>query len=394
MKLKKQWIALAVSMALAQTAWAQDDSDRFTLSGFGTVGVAHSSERNADVRPDFQASTGVGASDRTSFNLDSRIAVQLNANFTDNLTGVLQAVSEHGVESEYSPKISLAHVKYRFTSNFSARLGRITAPLYMLSEYQRVGYAMPWARPPIEVYDYLLAMDGVDAVYNFHAGDAVIGLQGFYGRIDSKKSDVNAFRGVALNVDAGASSFRISHIRGTVNYATKDINALFDAYESLPIPPLVDYAKMLDPRGVDGKFSGIGYSYDPGKWFMRTEVIQADYGAAIIGKATSGYLSAGMRVGDFTPSLTVAHVDSPNPEAPGALDPLGLLNAAVLSQRSSRHSYGAALRWDVHSNVAVKFQANHVKNHAGSFGGLGNQQPGFVPGRGYNLVSASVDFVF
>ena len=66
----------------------------------------------------------------------------------------------------------------------------------------------------------------------------------------------------------------------------------------------------------------------------------------------------------------------------------------MLSNNSSRHSIGAALRWDVRDSIALKLQANQIQNHAGSFGGQANQQPGFQPGRSYNLLSASVDFVF
>ena len=394
MQQKKQWIALAIGLALAQGAQAQDGDDRFKLSGFGTLGVAHSSEDKADVTSDFQTDHGVGASGATSGRLDSRVGVQFNANFTENFTGVVQAVSEYAVTKSYRPELTLAHVKYRFSSAFSARLGRISAPLYMLSEYQRVGYAMPWARPPQEVYNYLLPMDGIEGQYNITAGETVIGIQGFYGRIDSEKADVNAMRGMAVTVDKGASSFRVSHILGRVQYVTADIDALFNTYRNLPIPALAEMAARRDPRDVDGSFSGIGYSFDPGTWFLRTEAIQADYSPSVSGKTTSGYASVGFRHGSLTPSLTVAHVDSGGRELPGALDPIGLLNGAVLSNNSSRHSIGAALRWDVRDSGAVKLQANHIQNHAGSFGGLSNQQPGFQPGKSYNLLSASVDFVF
>lgn len=392
---KKQWIALAISLALSQAAWAQDGGDdRFKLSGFGTLGVTHSTEDKADVTPDFQTSRGVGASSATSAKLDSRLGVQFSAQFTDDFSGVVQAVSEYAVTESYKPELTLAHLKYRFSSAFTARLGRITAPLYMLSEYQRVGYAVPWVRPPMEVYNYLLPMDGVEGVYNINAGDAVIGIQGFYGRIDSERASVDAMRGLAVLVDRGSSSFRISHIIGRAHYVTNDINNLFNTYRSLPIPALAEAAARLDPRSMDGSFSGIGYSYDPGNWFLRAEAIEADYSPTISGKTTSGYASVGFRHGSLTPSLTFAHVESGGRQAPGALDPFGLLNGAVLANNSSRHSIGAALRWDVHDSIAVKFQATHVKNHAGSFGSLGNQQPGFQPGRGYNLLSATVDFVF
>lgn len=389
-----RWLVVAVGLALSQGAWAQNDDSRFKFSGFGTVGFAHSSEDKADVTSDFQTDHGVGASDATSARLDSRLGVQLDVKFTDDFTGVLQAVSEYAVHEDYAPRITMAHVKYRFSPKFSARLGRINAPLYMLSEYQRVGYALPWARPPMEVYNYLLPMDGIEGRYNINAGETIIGIQGFYGRIDSVKASVTAMRGIAVTADHGASSFRVSHIIGRAHYVTSDITALFDTYRNLPIPPLAAVAARLDPRSMDGSFSGIGYSYDPGNWFLRAEAIKADYAPSISGKTTSGYASVGLRHGNWTPSFTVAHVDVRGQEMPGPLDPFGLLNAAVVSNNSNRHSYSAALRWDVHSNMAVKFQAMHVRNHAGAFGSLDNIQPGFVPGRGYNLVSASVDFVF
>lgn len=398
MNSKKQLIALAIALACAQTALAQDGQDRFTLSGFGTLGVAHSTEDLADVVSDFQSDKGVGASDGTSARLDSSFALQLNANFTDDFTGVVQAVSEYAVTDSYKPEISLAHVKYRFSPAFSARLGRITAPLYMLSEYQRVGYAMPWVRPPHEVYNYLLAMDGIEGLYTINAGDTVIGVQAFYGQIDSEKADVDDLHGLGVQVDRGASSFRVSHIRGNVKYSSPSIELLFNTYRNMPSPPfpasLGTIAARLDPRDMDGSFSGIGYSYDPGNWFLRTEVIQADYAPSISAKTTSGYLSAGFRKGAWTPSFTVAHVDTSELELPGAADPIGTLNMAVAQNNNSRHSYTASLRWDVRDNVAVKLQGSHVKNHAGSFGSLKNYQPGFQPGGSYNLISASVDLVF
>lgn len=391
---KKQWLAAVIGVALAQGVSAQDADSRVSFSGFGTVGFAHSSEDLADVTPDSQTDHGVGASQSISARLDTRLGVQMNVNFTDRLSGVVQAVSEYAGNESYSPKITMAHLKYRVAPDFNVRLGRLNMPFYMLSEYQRVGYAMPWARPPSEVYNYFMPLDGIEGMYKINAGEAIIGIQGFYGKITTKKADVSALRGLALSVEHGSSSYRISHIRGDIHFSTSSIETLFNTYEGLPIPPLVDLAKKLDPRGVDGSFTGIGYSFDPGNWFLRTEVVQGDYTPSMFGRTTSGYASAGMRIGSFTPAFTVAHVDNDGQVLPGALDPIGVLNGAVLGQHTNRHSFTASLRWDVRPSVAIKFQAGHIQNHAGSFGSLGNRQPGFVPGRSYNLLSASVDFVF
>lgn len=389
---KLNLVALAVSLAISPAAYAADDI--FTFSGFGTVGLAHATEDGADVPADFQSDKGVGASNNTSGQLDSRLAFQVNANFSDDFTAVFQAVSEYAVTGSYRPEVSMAHVRYRFAPDFAVRLGRINAPLYMLSEYQRVGYATPWVRPPAEVYSYLLPLDGIEGLYTINAGDTVIGLQGFYGEIDSERATVDDLYGLAVHVDRGPSSFRVSHIRGRVGFSTPQIDQLFDLYATLPVPGLAEVVDRIDPRRTDGTFSGVGYSYDPGNWFLRAEAIQADYAPAIIGKTTSGYLSAGLRHGSLTPSFTFAHVDTSDIEAPGALDPIGLMNMAAAQRNSSRHSYTASLRWDVRDSVAIKLQGSHIRNHAGSYGGMVNIQPGFQPGQSYNLVSATVDFVF
>jgi len=385
----RKLIVGALALALSPCAWSQDDS-MFSFSGFGTAGVAHSTEDQADFTSDFQASKGVGASHSTSFNPDSRLALQVDARFSDDFSAVVQVASEYAVDDSFKPLVTLAHVKYRFSPAFAVRAGRINAPLYMLSESQRIGYSTPWVRPPYEVYNYLLQMDGVEGVYGFNLGDTAIALQGFYGRINSETVDVDNFRGLSVTADHGFHSFRASYIKGNVKYSTDTIEALFGLYTRL----LPQAAARLDPRDMQGSFTGLGYAYDPGNWFLRTEVIQADYAPSLAGKTTSGYLSAGYRVGTLTPSLTFAHVDVSDLDAPGAADRLGLLNQAVAQNNASRHSYTASLRWDVVDNIDVKFQASHIKNHAGSYGDMANYQPGFVPGGSYNLISASVDFVF
>ncbi|NHF66072.1 hypothetical protein [Xanthomonas hortorum] len=389
MKLTVKLLSGAIALVSSTCAYAQQDA-MFSFSGFGTLGVVHSTEDQADFTPDIQTEEGAGASHSTSARPDSRIAGQVNANFTEKFTGVLQVTSEYAERGDYDPKVTLAHVKYQFGPQFAARLGRITAPLYMLSEYQRVGYATPWVRPPYEVYNYLLPMDGVEGVYTINAGESVVSVQGFYGRINSKKADVYAMRGLALGLESGASTFRAAYIVGTTDFDTPQLDRLFSAYQRIN-PALAD---RLTTYGVDGSFASVGYAYDPGSWFLRSEVIRADYSPSLNGKTTSGYLSVGGRFGTLTPSITYANVDRKGPTIAPGQDPVGVMTRALAQAESGRHSFTAALRWDARESVAFKLQASHINNNAGSFGSLNNIQPGFRPGGSYNLLSASVDFVF
>ena len=122
--------AIVAALALSITGLAQaNTSDRFSISGFGTLGIAHSTEDQADVSPDIQTMSGVGASHSTTARLDSRFALQLDARLSDDLSAVVQAVSEYAVTESYSPEISLAHLKYQVNPKLALRLGRITAPL-------------------------------------------------------------------------------------------------------------------------------------------------------------------------------------------------------------------------------------------------------------------------
>ena len=393
MTLKIQSLVAAMALSASGIAAANDES-MFSFSGFGTVGIAHSNLEGADVTPDVQSEHGVGATDSTTARLDSRVALQMDVRFNDDLSAVVQAVSEYANTESWKPEISLAHLKYRFSPQLAVRLGRITTPLYMLSEYQRVGYAFPGVRQPNEVYNYLMPMDGIEAMYTITAGETVVGLQAFYGDVDSTRVKVSDMMGGSITVDRGNHTFRVGHVRGDASYSTAQIEQLFTAYAALPYPGVAAVADRLDPRDMFGTFNSVGYRYDQGNWFLRAEAIQIDFVPSVNGQSTAGYINAGIRHGAWTPSLTFSHLDSSHLDAPGAADPIGLLNAAVARNNQGRHALTAALRWDFMPQMAAKIEASHVKNHAGSYGNLGNIQDQYVPGSSYNLLSASIDFVF
>lgn len=85
MKFTVKLLSAAIALTSSTCAYAQQES-MFSFSGFGTLGVVHSTEDQADFTPDIQTNEGVGASHSTSARPDSRIAGQVNANFTDKFT--------------------------------------------------------------------------------------------------------------------------------------------------------------------------------------------------------------------------------------------------------------------------------------------------------------------
>jgi hypothetical protein len=85
--------ALAAFAVLVPTAAGADEAvaPRLTFHGFGTLGVVHSDEDQADfVANQFSAPDGAGFTRAWSPEVDSRLGLQVTASLTPRLTGVLQ----------------------------------------------------------------------------------------------------------------------------------------------------------------------------------------------------------------------------------------------------------------------------------------------------------------
>ena len=128
-------IALVAVTGGSFTARAEDSSTAmFSFSGFGTLGVVHSAEKNADfVGNSFQPS-GAGFSRAWSADVDSRLGAQVTANFTTQITAVVQVISEQRFDNTYTPHVEWANVKYRFTPDLYIRVGRIALPSFLVSD--------------------------------------------------------------------------------------------------------------------------------------------------------------------------------------------------------------------------------------------------------------------
>src|SRR5882757_6923325 len=144
MLLKLTKIAVAVAMTLAvATASAADLSDMFSIRGYGTSGMVHSDEDQADfVSSPMIGQRGAGFSDDWSADVDSRLGLQIDMTFSDRFTGVVQLISESkynnswdgDANKRYFPSLEWANLSYKVTDNLTVRGGRIVLPLLMLGE--------------------------------------------------------------------------------------------------------------------------------------------------------------------------------------------------------------------------------------------------------------------
>jgi len=386
-------LACCIALAIAggtQVAYADEAGSIFSVSGYGTLGVTHSSEDKADFIPLVGPTEGVGASHSTTLETDSRAALQVNAKFNEKFSAVTQFVSELDENNSYEPRLVIANAKYQFTPAFNVAVGRFIAPFYMLTDFQRTGYAYPWVRPPAEVYNLAFSTDGIIGTYKFNVGNVAFTTQLFYSEASTKTFSVDGMLGFTAQADVGSSTFRAARAHSSLTIKSAALDGALGYY----YPTFNKLADQWAVKGDSTTFTGVGYAYDPGKWFFRAEATRLSGERDLLEKNTRMYASAGLRVGAFTPYATLAKVRHDGAFSIGSEDPIGIINGVLASQNSSSHSVTLGNRWDFRSNFDFKVEVSHVQNAHNAAGALTNPQPGFVPGKSYDLVSASVDFVF
>jgi len=412
--------ACLLALGLAGAAQAQDAADASTpssgkagtwsISGFGTLGLAHATERQADYTTSVLKKSGAGVSHAWSAAVDSRLGAQLDVKLNRRWSAVVQVVSEQRLDNTYRPKVEWANVKYQLTPELALRVGRIALPMFLTADYRKVGYAYPWVRPPVEGYGSLpiSASDGVDATLRWEFGRVRNVSQVLVGHDDlDLPAPLVAYgrklAGFSNTSDWGNLSVRLNMVRAEVT--TNAGSALFDALDAFGAP-----GQALTRRyAIDHKRASmlnIGLNYDPGQWFVMAEA-GSTRTRSLLGTTHNVYVSGGWRWRAFTPYATWSRVRAAGAgvEEGLALDglppPLAAQVAAVnaglnnvLATAAQQTSVAAGVRWDVASNVALKLQFDRVKPVDGSRGTLINPTPAFRSDRAFNVASVALDFVY
>jgi hypothetical protein len=404
-------VALAVGLAFAARAQAADGvGPAWSVSGFGTLGLAHSTEREADFSDSSLKASGAGHSRAWSPAVDSRLGAQLDLALGRHWSAVLQVVSEQHLDRRYQPRVEWANIKYQLTPELALRAGRIALPVFLAADYRKVGYAYTWTRPPVEVYGSipLSSSDGVDLAWRWSSGALRHTTQAFHGHTAMSlpagaRLDARALNGFSHSLESGPFSARLSALSADL---TLDVaRPLFDALGSFGAAGDA-LAARYEVERKRASIVSLGLAYDPGAWFVQGEAGHT-HTASFLGKTTTLYASAGLRRGPFTPYLGFARVRADSPTfdpglpvagmAPGRAAVAGVVNSglnALLRTVPDQSSVSAGVRWDLRRNLALKVQLDRVAPHEGSRGTLINTQPGFVPGRPLQVASATLDFVF
>ena len=385
-------------VALVGSATAADEPARFSLSGFGTLGVVRSDKDDFHFRSSTtQSSSSPGQNfDATT---DSVLGVQGTARLHDQLDATVQAVTRQTVGYDYSPRISWAYLRYRATPELTVRAGRTTTPFFMFSDSLNLNYITPWVRPPVEVYSLnpFAALDGIDLLYRIPVGTLDLEIQALYGdshvSIPHGSASLKSAKGLKLALAGSGLTLQAGYARTDLEVHWGDY---FYNYLTTVMPPNVSQ-NMAGNEG-HAQFFSAGMQWEKDNWLAIAEYAKRKVDR-YINTSHAWYITTGYRFGTLTPFVTYAKQvqEAPANDAtlPPALAPLmDIFNA---SRNNAQKTIALGLRWDVARNIAIKAQGERIylgPDSRGIFASPSNPTDYNKPTNPVHVLSLSVDFVF
>jgi hypothetical protein len=369
---------------------------RFRVNGFASFGMVQSSEPESYHR---------GITDDVNFRRYTKAGIQMTFNLDSDTSVITQLVSKG--ENDFETKAEWLYFKHNLGSGFTAKMGRLRKPNYLLSEYFDVGYAMPWTQAPVEVYGVLeesANFEALDLSYDFDLTDdwsATAQVQ--YGRA-AGGTETTSDNLVALNYSMtnGELTLRAGYSRADVAIiAGSDTATLAATLDALIAN--TNLASQKAGSSVEGSFGGLAAMYDNG-----TILAIAEYTFLTVDSYFADqdgyYAMGGYRLGQWMPYLTYAFEETTDNSdrlatsvitSGGAVadaTTIGTANATFaavgLDNEQTRTSLG--VRYDLKPGVAIKAQYDMVD--AGDYSG---EFDAGAPSDGKaNVLSISIDTVF
>ncbi|MGN2247690.1 hypothetical protein ACFWZ3_13465 [Frateuria sp. GZRR35] len=392
--------ALATALSAACAAHASDDFS-WRFSGFGTAGYAVTNSNDVLFTNPGQLK---GARKGGSALVDSRLGGQLDFTFTPKLGATVQAIAMQDARGRFRPQLEWGFVSYKASDNVTVRLGRLGWPAYLVSDYRYVGYANPWLRAPLEVYN-LAALDryeGADLRWSHDLAGGVFTLQVLEGHASSPLPEsternarikVNQLSGAYATYEIGNLRVRGGLSTGKATYVSQNTDMLA---AGLNMAGYGELAAQLVPQNNRATFLSLGGTYD-----AHNIMATGEYGklrsSGLLGVAQGWYGTLGWRHGDWMPYVTWAGYSKQDDSDRYAVPPVGPLlplsmGVSQLAAGNNQHAASLGVRWEAASKLAIKAQFDHVRPSAAG-GTFSHIQPGYN-GHPVNVVSVAADFVF
>lgn len=345
--MKKVLLATAISMALASQAQAE-----VRINGFANfVGGMTGSDESV-----------YGYDDGVSFSEESLFALQASSDINDRMTATVQILAR-GVD-DYDVDFEWAYITYQATNNTSVSAGRFRLPLFRFSDSLDVGYSHHWVAAPRNVYDIPFNdLDGFRVDYSNFVGNWEFELGAAYGTFKNEVSggEIKGDNAYIASAEISNDWFSLRGVYGgaKTTFDQAQLNEII-AGVSVASPSFGDFLAIDEDTA---SYYGVGVEVDQGSWFIGAEYTEIDIEESYTPNDTAWYVTAGLRAGKWTPSVTYESFEGD--EVKGLDELAGLpqeLQAALRPvvfglNAQFAESYDVAtvsLRYEFDTNVALK----------------------------------------
>lgn len=400
--LSKRGLALALSCMLVMSLPCRAGEAIFSLKGFGTLGIARSSNDSVQYVRDLSQPDGLTRN--WSGNLDSLLGLQANLHFSEQTEGVVQVVSRYRYDGSYTPEVTWAFLRHDFSPQLSVRAGRLGTEFYMLADSRLVGYANLTVRPPPDYYGALIFsyLDGLDVSATAPVADGL--LRGkLYAGVSQEQTPFNKNNLLWNLEDSLIVGGHVDYLRGPWQFRLGHAQIRFKSEAPLNTligsvggpPNFLSYAPELSVADKWSRLESFGMAYEDGPLQLQLMLSRTRHDSAVYENSKAGYAIAAYRLGQVTPYLGYSWVkSSPKTLASPPPAPLIPLTTSLMAQtHSDQHTLFLGGRWDLQPNLDLKAQVDWIRGTPTSlFPFHGDYAP--VWNGNMTVFSLALDFVF
>lgn len=381
-------LALLSLTNLAQAEW----------HGFASVGAAWFSNNDADYVYN-NLSSGPGHSHGVDFGLDSKLGLQWSAVPAQSLKFNAQALVAKDALNRFTPSLTLANLVFDLNQRVSFTVGRTQNPNFLYSDHRHVNYALPWLRPPREVYGItsIFTYDGIQSsieldrqphhsiklvagvaqaenTYSFDGGESknLLNATGMIYASVSRQSYDWLFK---LSVETGRLSTHNPMLSNALNVIAQTDSALSERMS-------------LDAK--DYQLVALGIKYDADEHLLLFELAHRQI-SAYFGQRTGAYLTYGHRFGLWMPYVTLARTQTQVGQSNNLV-----AQQLYISARDAVTTLTLGSSYELNSRLTLKAEAQWSKPDAHSGWTYANYQSSYPLARPPEdlLLSIGVSTVF
>lgn len=347
------WVVTSVVFAYPITLQAQEDRlGKLTFNGFLSVVGGRTLDdndrylTNAGSDPD-----GSTYDDSVSFDPDTVFGIQARADLGEGFSATAQLLGR--AADDFDMKFEWAYLQYNLTEEISLYAGRKRVPLYLYSDTLDLGYGYHWIRPPFEMYWIpITSYDGVSANYTSMLGPVASNLEVFFGNSESTDARSTISFGVDVELDLdnlGGAFWTLSYesFQARIGMAHARVEATADTpyYLAPPTFTALGGGPYAASEGNDIEYFAGALKFENDTFF-----ILGEYGETQIEKdfndVRAWYVSAGARMGKFTPHITFAEFHE----------------LATRGDAEERATTTVGVRYDFHEKASFKLEFSKVQD--------------------------------